>query len=70
MAERVFVEKLGRIGFAAVEIAQRRPWGVADCERYPLFGADLIALMRALLPSQRHDSVANVLIVRARKPVD
>ncbi len=68
MAERAFVEKLHRVGFGAAEVVERRPWAIADCARYPLFGADLIALMRELLPPERHDSVANVVLVRADKP--
>ena len=66
MAERDFVERLEKAGFTAIEILQRRPWGIDDCARYPLFGADLIALMRQTIPEERHDDVAQSVVIRAR----
>ena len=65
LAERDFVEKLERAGFERSEILQRTPFGVDDCERYPLFTPDLIALMRKLIPSERQDQVAVSVVVRA-----
>lgn len=66
MAERDFVERLKKSGFDDIEIIERRPWGIEDCERYPLFGADLIDLMRRTIPPTRHDRVAESIVVRAR----
>lgn len=66
MAERDFVERLEKAGFTAIEIAERRPWGIEDCARYPLFGPDLIALMRRTIPKKRHDRVAESVVIRAR----
>lgn len=66
MAERDFVERLEKSDFTGIEILQRRPWGIEDCERYPLFDSDLIALMRQLIPEERHDRVAESIVIRAK----
>ncbi|MFP5298309.1 MAG: hypothetical protein ACLGHL_04915 [Actinomycetota bacterium] len=66
MAERDFVEAMERWNFTDLEIMGRRPWGIDDCARYPLFGDDLIALMRRTIPPERHDSVAESIVIRAR----
>lgn len=66
MAERDFVEKMTRWGFEGIEILGRRPWGIDDCARYPLFGEELIELMRRTIPVERHDQVAESIVIRAR----
>jgi arsenite methyltransferase len=65
MAERAFVENLERAGFEHVEVLEQTPFGVDDCERYPLFTVDLIALMRKLIPPERQDVVAVSVVIRA-----
>lgn len=67
MAERAFVDKLARVGFSDAAVVERRPWGIADCARYPLFSAELIGLMRELIPAERHDAVASCLTFTAAK---
>ncbi|HJR45924.1 MAG TPA: hypothetical protein VJ927_10005 [Actinomycetota bacterium] len=66
MAERDFVERLEKSGFTGIEIMDRRPWGIEDCARYPLFDRELIALMRKVIPPECHDRVAESVVVRAR----
>ncbi|MDR5693835.1 MAG: hypothetical protein QN198_11910 [Armatimonadota bacterium] len=44
------------------------PYGVDECEQYPLFTPDLIALMRRLIPPERQPKVARSVIFSARKP--
>lgn len=68
MAERDFASRLRRVGFARVDVVERRPWGIEDCRRYPLFDAELIALMRLLVDPQRHDRVADVVTLTGRRP--
>jgi arsenite methyltransferase len=65
LAEDDFVEKLERAGFRDVEILHREPLSVDDCALYPLFGDDVIALMRELIPDERQKSVATAVVVRA-----
>jgi arsenite methyltransferase len=44
------------------------PFGVDECEQYPLFTPDLIALMRRLIPPARQATVARSVIFTALKP--
>jgi arsenite methyltransferase len=68
LAERVFVHKLTTVGFTEVRILERRPFGLGDAARYPLFTPELIELMRALLHPDRHGEVAVAVTLTARKP--
>jgi arsenite methyltransferase len=67
LAERVFVKKLGNVGFTDIEVVERHPFRLADAARYPLFTPDLIELMHELLPQERHDEVATGVTIRARR---
>lgn len=68
LAERVFAEKLANVGFTDVAVLERRPFSLADAARYPLFTADLIALMESLLAPDQRERVAVAVTVSARKP--
>lgn len=68
LAERVFAEKLGRAGFVDVWVGGHRPMGIDEASQYPLFTDEVIRLMRASLPPERHDHVATSVIVKAHKP--
>jgi hypothetical protein len=68
MAERVFVEKLGRVGFTDVWVGAHRPFGIDEAAMYPLFTPEAIAVMRHAIPPERHHHVATGVMVKARKP--
>ncbi len=68
LAERVFADKLDKVGFADVQVVERRPFGLGDAARYPLFTPDLIELMRRLIPPARHDEVAVSITLTATRP--
>ena len=68
LAERVFAHKIRKIGFTELTILERRRFSIDDASRYPLFTDELIALMRGLLPADRHDEVATAITLTARKP--
>jgi arsenite methyltransferase len=70
LAERVFAEKLGRAGFIDVWVGGHRPTSIDEASLYPLFTDDVIRLMRATIPKERHDHVATSVIVKARRPAD
>lgn len=70
LAERDFVEKLERVGFADIEIAFRRAWSIDDCAIYPLFDDDLVALMRRVIPPERQDRIGDSVVIRARTGAD
>lgn len=44
------------------------PYGVDECEQYPMFTPELIALMRRLIPAEKQATVARSVIFTARKP--
>jgi arsenite methyltransferase len=68
LAEDDFVRKLEKAGFARVEVLHRQPLSIDDCALYPLFSADVIRLMRILIPSQQHNQVAVAIVVHAHLP--
>lgn len=68
LPERVFGHKLRRAGFVDVATAGERVLSIDDCERYPLFTPELIALMRRVIPLDRQRAVARSLVFAARKP--
>lgn len=70
LAERVFADKLGRVGFVDVWLGAHRPVSIDEASQYPLFSDDVIQVMRATIPQDRHDRVATSVIVKARRPSD
>jgi hypothetical protein len=68
LTERDFVHKLTKAGFVDIEIVERSPFGVDDCDLYPLFTDDLRALMRKLIPPEQQARVATSIVVKAKLP--
>jgi len=66
LAEDDFVHKLVKAGFGAVEVLHHEPLSIDDCALYPLFSDEVIALMRKLIPADRHATVAIAVVIRAR----
>jgi hypothetical protein len=67
LTERDFVQKLERAGFVEIEVLQRVPMGIDDCELYPMFTDDLLATMRRLIAPERLDRIAVAAVIRARR---
>jgi arsenite methyltransferase len=68
LAEDDFIRKLEKTGFSNVDVAQREPLSIDDCALYPLFSAEVIDLMRRLIPAERHHAVAISIVIRASRP--
>lgn len=68
LSETDIVRRLERAGFRDVAVVHREPLSIADCALYPLFPDHLIALMRRLIPAERHDAVAVAMVVTAELP--
>jgi hypothetical protein len=68
LAERVFVEKLERAGFANVWVGGHRPFGIDDAALMPLFSPEVIEVMRWTISADQHDRVATAVIIKASKP--
>jgi arsenite methyltransferase len=69
LSEMALYKGLRRAGFRQVAIQPIDRFGIADCALYPLFTEDLLALLRRLVPGDRHDQIATSAFVAARKPV-
>jgi len=57
-----------RAGFRDVSIQPLAPFGINECGLYPLFGEELLSMMRATLPMERQDRIATSVFVQGRKP--
>jgi len=68
LSEVALYRGLRRAGFREVSIEPLAPFGIAECALYPLFGAELLDLLRARVPPERQDRIATSALVRARKP--
>ena len=66
LAERDFVAKMERAGFADIEIVSREDRSIDDFALYPLFTDELVALMRALIPAEQQHAVATAVVIKAR----
>ena len=56
------------MGFEAVAVADRRPFGMPALARYPLFPAEFLDFVRAVVPADRHGTIVFSVVVIARKP--
>lgn len=70
LSEVAMYKGLRRAGFRDVSLQPIEPFGIAECALYPLFSADLLALLQARLPAARHDRIATSMLVTGRKPVE
>jgi arsenite methyltransferase len=68
LTERDFVTKLENAGFRQIAIASRDRVGIERLALYPLFTAELLDLMRQLIPSERQDDIASAIVVTATMP--
>jgi arsenite methyltransferase len=68
LSEPLLREKLHRAGLVDIELSQRAPFTVDDVALYPLFTAEVLELMRRLLPDHAQQHIATSVIARARKP--
>ena len=70
LSEVALYKGLRRAGFRGVEIEPVDRFGIAECALYPLFTDALLDLLRTTIPAERHDRIAESVIVRARRPAD
>jgi arsenite methyltransferase len=68
LSEVALYKGLRRAGFRDVSIRPIEPFGIAECALYPLFGDELLALLRAKVPADRQDHIAMSVLVHGRKP--
>ena len=66
----MLLKKFLNVGFEEIAVRDRRPFGLDDIRRYPLFSPDFLDLLRRAMPSPRHDELVYGVVVTARKPLD
>jgi hypothetical protein len=64
----VLKKKLINVGFETVAVAERRPFGLAALAKYPLFPAEFLDFVRAVVPRDRHDAIVFSVVITAEKP--
>jgi hypothetical protein len=64
----VLLKKFFNVGFDAITVVDRRPFGMADLSRYPLFTPEFLEFMRKTMPAHRHDELVLSITITARKP--
>ncbi|MDQ2966681.1 MAG: methyltransferase domain-containing protein [Chloroflexota bacterium] len=67
LSEIAMYKGVRRAGFRDVAIHPIEPFGIAECALYPLFNDELIDLLRARVPAERHDRIATSVLITARK---
>ena len=68
LSETALYKGLRRAGFRDVGLEPLDDFGIAECALYPLFNDELLALLRRLVPAERHGRIARTVFVRGRKP--
>jgi hypothetical protein len=63
----VLARKLVNVGFGAVVVHGRRPFGLAALARYPIFPPEFLDFARRVVPSERHDTLVYAVDVTARR---
>ncbi len=64
----MLLKKFFNVGFEAIEVHDRRPFGLESLTRYPLFTPEFLDFLRRTLPPERHDGLVFSLVVTARRP--
>ncbi|MGH9459818.1 MAG: hypothetical protein ACRD1X_01260 [Vicinamibacteria bacterium] len=64
----MLLKKFFNVGLDDITVVDRRPFGLADIIRYPLFDPDFLDLLRRAMPPQRHGEMVFSITVKARKP--
>lgn len=64
----MLLKKFHNVGFEAVEVVARRPFGLGELARYPLFSKEFLDFLRGVVPEPRHGELVYSLVVTARKP--
>jgi len=64
----VLLKKFFNVGFADIDVVERRSFGLSDVARYPLFTSDFIDFLDRLMPPERHAELVLSIVIVARKP--
>lgn len=70
LSEAALYKGLRRAGFRDIDIEPIDRFGIGECALYPLFDDRLLDLLRTTIPPERHDRIAQSVVVRAHRPAD
>lgn len=56
------------MGFEKIEVVERKPFGLSDLTRYPLFTTEFLEFLKKTMPPHRHKELVFSIAVTARKP--
>ena len=62
------MKKFFNVGFEEITVVERKPVGLADLSRYPLFASDFLDFLARIMPVERHVEMVFSITVTARKP--
>jgi hypothetical protein len=65
----VLLKKFFNVGFEGIAVVDRRPFGLEDLTRYPLFAPEFIEFLRKAMPPHRHQGLVRSVIVTASRPL-
>jgi hypothetical protein len=64
----VLLKKFFNVGFEDIAVVERKPFGLADLARYPLFTKEFLVFLQDAMPVHRHEELVFSIVVTARKP--
>lgn len=64
----MLTKKVLNVGFEAIDIQDRRPIGIDELARYPIFPTELVQFLRLTIPESRHAELVWAVTLTARKP--
>ncbi len=64
----MLLKKFFNVGFEDIAVVERKPFGLTDLARYPLFTKEFLAFLRNVMPVHRHEELVFSIVVTARKP--
>lgn len=62
------MKKFHNVGFEDIRVVGRKPFGLHDLRRYPLFAPEFIDFLERALPERRHGELVSSIAVTGRKP--
>lgn len=64
----MLARKILNVGFEAIEIEDRRPVGIDELARYPVFPEEFVEFLRQTIPEARHATLVWSVALTALKP--